>query len=188
MCAKILCSSRISANMSRAFRARLSASKAVLEAACSDVERVQISKIQVLALIDQLNREQLSAETAADLTDAIQHIGFASVYKKMLIDKIEKSLRVRPQHGRRELQNYQSVLGFFTQLHWSKMMDAQANAITVRDIIIRHVVALGCVNPSEHTSRLLNSLWILLTEGVDNALYGASTFGKYKSERTSSMP
>ena len=94
--------------MSRAIRARLLAAKDAL-GRCANDELLQVSKIQALALVDQLGREQIAPDDAASICDMIQSTGFAPVYRKMLIDKVEKGLRA-PKKKNRDTQNYTSVL------------------------------------------------------------------------------
>lgn len=150
---------------------------------CPDAERVNMSKIQARAVMELINAEgrSLSAEAAADLAPFILEVPFVDPYKQLILATLEKQMSVLKQCVRRDMQDYTSAANFFAQTHWSKMIQhGNVNSMLVRDTIIRHVVNLGCTNPSEPTSRLFASLWMLLTDGFEKAIVELTVEDKRK--------
>jgi hypothetical protein len=159
--------------MSRQLRARITAAKTVLDSTGAESLIAQ-TKLQCSAVLEQIQRESLSNEQAAEIGQLIEEVPLAPVYKKVLLD----CLGTKGKPHRRKAQDFTCALGFFADLQWKAWLDEKANPLSVRNGLIGQLLQLNCINPTEPTLKLYASLWMLLTEGPTRALIELSSADK----------
>ena len=117
-----------------ALRARLLAAKHVLE---SDAANDELSRIQSAAVIAQLQREQLTAEQTADLSENVVEVPWRCNHREMIITALQSSVSnptpSRPQASRRKEQDFVTFIDFLNKMTWDIQLDQNVSSLAKRD-------------------------------------------------------
>lgn len=147
---------------------RLLAAKSVLSSALSVEELQLLSQTQAAAVIVLTERHigGLSAESCATLSEEACKTGWHGAHKaKVLGAFTQRNLRA-DCNRRRDMQDYESFLDFFSINEWKTMGDDAVSMQAKRSVVMQRLLALGLRCPKEATTKLANSLVVFI--GSDN--------------------
>ena len=144
-------------------RARIGAIRATLEDLGGTPQHAAISRAQSAALLEVLRRTMgsMSAETKADLSTLVVRIPWAQGDDADILDALAPHGRAFPK--RKNNQDYLTILEMFTENDWKTAMEADVAPSVPLNVFILRGIRLGLRNPTEYTSRLLCTLWLILT-------------------------
>ena len=161
-------------------RARLSGAKLILGKEMSHEAFQNVARLQAAALIGQLKREQetMSSDDAVFVAEELTSLNLPpDIRDEVLIVVVGADTK------RRKQQNYESFLSFMPDYLWGRLMSTSVSAVAKEEALCLFLIMLGCVNPSESTSKLATSLILLLCIGLDKAM-DKSSYEKGKSKET----
>ena len=128
--------------------------------------KASISAIQAAAISEStrsLTTSSLGAQAASDLMTTAACVGFTARDLSAVVESLtaatKKGADAKEKKERNEIhkmQDFRSVLGFFTDVEWTAMQEAE-HSREVREILFSRMVMLGARNPTEPTKRLLTS-------------------------------
>lgn len=149
-------------------RARLVAAGQLLDGLEGDA-LVVTARIQATAIVAHLRQmtQALHADTASELAQVALTVNFGAC-RMMVLDAISSATASeRVVDGRRPQQDFIAFLSYLTAPMWAALVDTLVGAASKREMIATFLVTLGCVNPSEPTLKLANSVWMLCAMGID---------------------
>ena len=147
---------------------RLNAASVTLTACNTVEEKTDASRLHALAVIECISQQPSDTFTAAlagEITPRIHAVQFADSDRTKIIDMMAKKVALKAP--RRYMQDYTKIIQFISQREYDAIAEHNQNPVKVLEIIYELMITLGCVNPSENTSRLLTALWLLCSEGYN---------------------
>ena len=161
-----VCSAKRWCGFVMALRARLLAAKHVLESPAANDE---LSRIQSAAVLAQLQRDPLTAEQAADLSEHVVEVPWRCNHREMIIAALQSRVSA-PQASRRKEQDFMTFIDFLSKLTWDIQLDQNVSSTTKMDQLCSALIHLKCPNPSAHTLKLATSLHLFCSIGFEDAL------------------
>ena len=152
--------------MSRILRARLAGAQAVLEKDMCQEARETVSKLQARAISDQLKREgdTMSTDDAVNITETLVKIRFPDNIRDSLLSSI-----VCSDAKRRKQQDFTISIVFLAASMWTTLLSTSAADTAKMEALALHLILMGCVNPTEPTTKLASSLFMIATMGYRKA-------------------
>ena len=146
-------------------RVRLGAVRALLDQHAGTPRHIHMSQAQsnaVLAMVRE-SGAQLSADDRAVLSELVGGVQWFDDHGIAILRELT-DVNFASASQREKQQVYLSFVEFFTEDNWDKMLQPDACSDAVKMIIINRLIRLGGSNVCEYTTKLANSLWMLLTE------------------------
>ena len=166
-------------DLERDLRARLGATKMLMANAPDSSTKANISAIQAAAISESTRSSttsSLGAQAASDLMTTATGVGFTARDLSAVVESLtaatKKGADTKEKKERKErnkMQDFRSVLGFFTDVEWTAMQEAE-HSREVREILFSRMFMLGARNPTEPTKRLLTSCLLTLTEDMNHPI------------------
>ena len=153
----------------RALLARIAGAKMMLSTTMAADAKANVASTQAAAISAELKREKLDAEMTADVMQRLMEIDWPPRAR----DELLASFAAPESSSRRKQQNYNSFLYFISAGLWAFLNATGVCVMAKKEALCVHLVRMGCVNPIEATSKLANSLWMLVAMG-DNAFHQSS--------------
>ena len=166
-------------DLERDLRARLGATKMLMANAPDSSTKASISAIQAAAISESTRSSttsSLGAQAASDLMTTATCVGFTARDLSAVVESLNAATKKgadtkekKERKERNKMQDFRSVLGFFTDVEWTAMQEAEHSS-EVREIIFSRMFMLGARNPTEPTKRLLTSRLLTLTEDINRPI------------------
>ena len=153
----------------RALLARIAGAKMMLSTTMAADAKANVASTQAAAISAELKREKLDAEMTADVMQRLMEIDWPPRAR----DELLASFAAPESSSRRKQQNYTSFLYFISAGLWAFLNATGVCVVAKKEALCVHLVRMGCVNPNEQTTKLANSLWMLVAMG-DNAFHPSS--------------
>ena len=152
--------------MSRILRARLAGAQAVLEKDMCQEARETVSKLQARAISDQLKREgdTMSTDDAVVITETLVKIRFPDHIRDSLLSSI-----VCSDAKRRKQQDFTKFIVSWGASMWTTLLATSVADTAKMEALALHLILMGCVNPTEPTTKLASSLFMIATMGYRKA-------------------
>ena len=141
--------------------------------------KASISAIQAAAISESTRSSttsSLGAQAASDLMTTATDVGFTARDLSAVVESLNAATKKgadtkekKERKERNKMQDFRSVLGFFTDVEWTAMQEAE-HSREVREIIFSRMFMLGARNPTEPTKRLLTSCLLTLTEDMNHPI------------------
>ena len=141
--------------------------------------KANISAIQAAAISEATGSSTtsaLGAQAASDLMTTATCVGFTARDLSAVVESLnaatKKGADTKEKKERKEINkmlDFRSVLGFFTDVEWTAMQEAE-HSREVREILFSRMFMLGARNPTEPTKRLLMSCLLTLTEDMNHPI------------------
>jgi len=131
--------------------------------------KANVASTQAAAISAELKREKLDAEMTAEVMQRLIEIDWPPRAR----DELLASFAAPKSSSRRRQQNYTSFLYFISAGLWEYLNTTGVCVVAKKEALCVHLVRMGCVNPNEQTTKLANSLWMLVAMG-DNAFHPSS--------------
>lgn len=164
-------------SMSGRVAARIGAARLVLEQVRGQPAHEHISRLQCAALCELFEQVAPSAEERAELASKIIGFHWAGDHGVRVLSALTPTEEPGPKK-RRSQQNFDAMVSYGTQEFWDHLGDSAAVSNSKLDSIISMGIRLGLRCPSEHTLKLMNSLWVFCSEPNDR-LQRMSSAQKY---------
>lgn len=147
--------------MQQSTKARLGATRLVLEqtAMCSDY--VAISELQSKAVIDMLAKESWSDEEAASICGVVATMKWATPghMNAVLATLVGRPAATAAKRARRSGQNFSPLSNYFTAEMWEFLTATSTPESAKLSAILTFAANMGMRTPSEPTLKWLASLW-----------------------------
>ena len=153
------------APMSRELRARLGASRLLLAKVPGDAFS-NASRIQAQAFVSVAKTASLSAQEGADLSSLASDVGFAGADLAAILESLAPRSVEKKQKKRRDMQDYEAMVNYFTEPEWSALQDSGASFMDIRQIIFQRAFDLGARCPNEGTKRMMTCMLLMLTQDM----------------------
>jgi len=153
----------------RALLARIAGAKMMLSTTMAADAKANVASTQAAAISAELKREKLDAEMTAEVMQRLIEIDWPPRAR----DELLASFAAPKSSSRRRQQNYTSFLYFISAGLWEYLNTTGVCVVAKKEALCVHLVRMGCVNPNEQTTKLANSLWMLVAMG-DNAFHPSS--------------
>ena len=147
--------------MQQSIKARLGATRLVLEQTVMCSDYVAISELQSKGLIDMLAKESLSDEDAAVICGAVAAIKWAlPIHMNAVIATlVAKPAVAAAKRARRSGQNFSPISNYFTADMWVFLTATSSPDSAKLSGILSFAANMGMRTPSEPTLKWLASLW-----------------------------
>ena len=166
-------------DLERELRARLGVTKMLIANAPDSSTKASISEVQAAAISESAKSSTtsaLGAQAASDLMTTATDVGFTARDLSAVIESLNAAMKKgaekkekKERKERNKMQDFSSVLGFFTDAEWTAMQEAD-HSCEVREILFSRMAMLGARNPTEPTKRLLTSCMLTLTEDMSRPI------------------
>ncbi len=145
----------------------------------------KLSKIQAMAVADLISAETetLSNEVKSELAGDVVKLAWAKPdHCGIVLERLVSSeaRRAEPARRRRQQQDFRKIYAYLTQAMWDALKNAQSSADAKLSAVLQHALRLGLRLPTEPTSKMLTSIWILSTSEDIGTLDNVSKAIKYK--------
>ncbi len=160
------------ASVASAIQSRISAVQRLLSSLKGTKSFATASKAQSQALQNELLKASLTLEETADIADAIRTLpwdeedGEAPLAALLSAGSSLGASGVQKVAQRRALQDYSSLMNYFTEEQWMLLLSNTASSSEKMSLIIQHASVLGLRCPTEGTMQKLTTLYLLCAEGV----------------------
>ena len=152
----------------QALRARLGCSKLLLARLAGKAGFHSASQIQSAAFVDLAKGAQLSNPERAELSDMALTCGFAEEQLASVLEVLSPAQGKKTQ--RNGMQDYTTILAFFTEADWDDISDDAANFHSIKDVIFQRVKQLGARCPCEKTKQIFTCIILLKTTDSKRAI------------------
>ena len=152
----------------RAVRARVGAARVILAQHEGLDTHGAISRVQAAALADLFRTNALSPEACAMVADDLCRMNWHKDDARGLLDMLAPPKPPAALKRRRSQQNYLSILHFFTGPMWDIFLSAEESSETKKAMLLQFCIDLGLRCPTEHSIKLLTSIWVVLSETRDS--------------------
>lgn len=146
--------------------ARIGAARLVLEQVRGQAAHEHISRLQCGALCELFEKAALSAEERAEVASKVIGLAWAADHGMRALGALTPAEQPGPKR-RRAQQNFDAIVSYGTQAFWDHLGQASIVANAKLDAIIGLSIRLGLRCPSEHTLKLMNSLWLFCSEPTE---------------------
>ena len=147
--------------MQQSIKARLGATRLVLEQTVMCSDYVAISELQSKGLIDMLAKESLSDEDAAAICGAVAAIKWALPrhMNAVIATLVAKPAVAEAKRARRSGQNFSPISNYFTADMWAFLTATSSPDSAKLSGILSFAANMGMRTPTEPTLKWLASLW-----------------------------
>ena len=125
-----------------------------------------MSKIQASAIKDLCAEVELSPEAKSTLAQAVITVRWAShEHHDMILDVLSEddSRTAKKARRRRDMQDFRCLYLYLSEDMWAVLLDPEGSTDAKLQAIMQHALRLGMRLPSEPTSKMLCSLWLLVS-------------------------
>ena len=153
-----------------ALRVRLGAVGVALRGLVGTDQHESMSRVQANAIVAMLSRgwANLSCDDKSALAMLVNNIDWYAGHDMPILAILARDARdASSANNRNAQQKYTSFAEFLTVDNWAKLLPDDGEvppSNACLNIIIQRVVRLGGYNLCEHTTKLMTSLWLLITE------------------------
>ena len=148
----------------RLIRARLASVRITLQDQASSSSFDAISRIQCDATIDAITKAAISCDTRAELMTICIGIPWADGDKHRLLTALKNSGTQLIMPTKRNTQDFTAFINYLTDSVWDRLLsDVDPSSVKLQ-LIIQVCMNVGVRCPSEKTTRMITSLWLLVTE------------------------
>lgn len=151
-------------------KARLNVAKSLLARARGDAELQALSQAQATTIISILQRHKLefNQTSLADLQALSLDVGWHSSHRALVLSAFSPAPADRGAYTvRRGMQDYDSMLDFFTPNEWQRLADKEVSVQSKRFLVMKRLLALGLRCPKEPTAKLALSLTLFMSTSSD---------------------
>ena len=146
----------------RSVKARLGAARLMLAAQNGKPHHTSVSRVQADALIATISEHRFDATIRADLVTLAIEIKWTSADLQRVLGALEGA--VRETKRRRAGQEYSNFPAYLTDEVWEQLLGTELSAHSKLQILISRLVLLGLRCPTEHTTKLISSAWLMVSE------------------------
>lgn len=186
-------------------RARLGAARLLLQRAQGAPNHASLSYIQASAVVEGLRGMKVSAELAASLAERVLEVKFADDDSRRVLAALQPA--EAPSGQRRASQDYEAIVNYATQdsvlmfsfptpnTHTRPPSKEMLTALSAPgtgssaqlDIVLRHMLNLGCRCPTENTMKLVTSWWLVCSETPEMlmSMQGATKYSTLRAAKRS---
>jgi len=125
------------------------------------------SRLQKHALIATTNRSTIASDDRAELSCIVAAMKWHGSDRDDVLQALLVEPCCTPSRSRRTLQQYFAVTEYLTRSEWDSLIAEKNTATTKIDIIVNRCIRLGLRRPTEHTLKLLTSLWLAVSEAPE---------------------
>ena len=162
-------------------RARLGATRLVLAKLAGRPSFAQASRTQAKALTSALKSVGLTDNEKSELLGFAADVGFADEDFEAISVVLIESSEPAEKKSRKQMQNFESILEYFTAAEWEAMKSM--TAIEVRQCLFNRMARLGGRTPTEDTKQLLACAVLVLTSDLTRPIHMDSKTAEYDSIR-----
>jgi hypothetical protein len=150
--------------MARQLVVRLGVARCVIhEAPVAFATTVSRTQADAFLHLLRLHGASLSVQERAEVVAAAMQVPWQGEDGANIAAAVGASAGTPEKEPRRSsMQNYSTLLDFFTKTEWEQLSGAHSFNVK-RDVIISRLSRLGCRNPTEPTVKLCSSLLILMS-------------------------
>ena len=146
--------------MAQLLATRLGAIRICLDSSPPE-RRVSLSRAQSAAMVEMVKRHEmeLNGEQRAELTLRVAQINWNNNDDMNLLNALNPS----NSGSKVVLQDYVMFHHFLFSALWKQLLDMELVADVKLTMLCNHLIRLGLRHPKEHTSKLMTSLWMLVS-------------------------
>lgn len=146
----------------REIKARLGAVRLALGGLPEGQRHQQLSKLQSIALADQIKGMDLDPATAVTIAELLTEIKWAEGDLDRVLAVLQP--KEHKESTRRKQQNFQQILNYFTDGQWTMLLSSDVPPTNKLHELLLQACRLGMRCPSEHTTKWIASIWMHLSK------------------------
>ena len=151
----------------RALKARVGATRVILNRHRGDANFEMLSSLQARALADHLKDMKVEPKRLAEASSAVVAIGWARPEDARSVLDVLKTDDRPSTKRRRSQQNYLSIINYGTAEWWEDLMAPETTAAGKLSAICQLALTLGLRLPTEPTAKFMTSLWQCVAQAPD---------------------
>ena len=170
--------------MSKDLRVRLGATRLLLARLAGKPGFAEASRIQASAFASMAKSATLQAEERSSLVEMSSEAGFADADFSVVVESLSPEKEPAAKKQRRSMQDYETIVEYFTDHEWAAMKDASSTADEVRHIVFQRAASLGARCPEESTKQLFACVIVILTNDLAKPISQHCKSTEYETVKT----